>query len=360
MEEDRHHAFQGILSEQQETWKMGFTEALPINYLPLALYWWHGPGRGESFNPMPRRIEDRPSWTWTGWSRPVNFPDYERHRSTIAVVEVSAGERSIAYKYDTIGTMVPPTLPQHSLSQQKDSGQADRRLESVLLFEGQCVSVNAVADGHRPSYLSIREESGRRIGGLTHTTENPSLTNTTPMIVCTCILLGISWSPIGFFKNVEHYICLTREEQGIDSIINNVLGPVDARYEERVNERQTSAGSFKIGRGTEQRSIRRHLWFARVWFAVMVSVTLVLAFLFVVISALLSILTFAVFVLVVAVAGLLYGFYFGCVRPLWIWSEFNRVAHVLWIEEIISGVYKRNGVGEIIYPAFERLRSQLA
>jgi hypothetical protein len=107
------------------------------------------------------------------------------------------------------------------------------------------------------------------------------------------------------------------------------------------------------------RSIRKHLCFARVWFAVMVSVTLLLAFSSVVISALLSILAFAILVLVVAVAGLSYGFYFVCMRPLWIWSEFNRVEHVIRIQKITPGVCKRNGVDEIKYPAFERMRPQL-
>jgi hypothetical protein len=73
----------------------------------------------------------------------------------------------------------------------------------------------------------------------------------------------------------------------------------------------------------------------------------VLAFLFVVISALLSILTFAILALVVAAAGLLYGFYFVCMRPLWIWSEFNRVAHVIRIEEITSGQEERSWRDEI-------------
>jgi hypothetical protein len=53
--------------------------------------------------------------------------------------------------------------------------------------------------------------------------------------------------------------------------------------------------------------------------------------------------------------------YFGCARPLWLWSDAFRVAHFLWIEEVGEGVgvYRTNWVGEMRHSAFKKMEPWL-
>ena len=371
VETDRYLAFQGVLSEQEKAWNMVFAEALPIDFLPLALYWWHGPARGELSDPMPHRIEGRPSWTWTGWSGPVSFPDYNRYRSVIATIEVLSDAGSTMYEYSVNGTLqsnptetnetfgVSPTVrltsnyPQNPVNRRTNSDQADVHSSIALSFEGQCVSVDAIADNYRPSYLSVRDESGIRLGGLSHTTASPSCTNNAATIICTCVLLGISWSPIGFLWYVEDVIGWMAEKKGFDVDIDEILAPVNTRYEERAHQRQTA--TFKVGRANGK-FFSKHVWVTRM---VLTACIVALSVLFVTIMSTISLLMLPLFIFTLAIMVVFYGFYFCCMRPLWIWSDSRRVAHVLWIEEVSPGVYQRIGVGEIYYSAFKNLTPQL-
>lgn len=79
----------------------------------------------------------------------------------------------------------------------------------------------------------------------------------------------------------------------------------------------------------------------------------------VVTMASISVVLLVVVVAVVPFTGILYAVYFGCVRPLWIWSDRFRYAHFLWIEEVAPGVYQRNEIGKMKHLAFRKLNPQL-
>jgi hypothetical protein len=70
---DRFLAFQGILSEQETAWRVKSVAGLPLDLLAAALLWQHGSRDFPTDPPLSERINQNPSWCWTGWTGPVYF-----------------------------------------------------------------------------------------------------------------------------------------------------------------------------------------------------------------------------------------------------------------------------------------------
>ena len=172
--------------------------------------------------------------------------------------------------------------------------------------------------------------------------------------------------------NAEEFIRLTVKEQGFNADIDELPAPVGTRYEENGPPTPTT---FRIGQATRTSRVVSKLTpkaaqrvestpkDIRVGYDPkgIRTTTLLVAgsvFLFTIIT-ILSLLTLSLYIVGLAIGLVLYGFYFCCMRPLWIWSDSRRVAHVLWIEEVSPGVYQRIGVGEIKYSALKKLTPQL-
>ena len=109
---DRLHAMQGILNEQKRRWGTDFIAGIPVDYLPLALYWTHGERRLAFHHTQDsNRIDQYPSWSWIGWTGPVaflssGFPELE---PTLTSIVVRTGRMTVTYKYQVNlwGRLIP-------------------------------------------------------------------------------------------------------------------------------------------------------------------------------------------------------------------------------------------------------------
>ncbi|KIX93761.1 uncharacterized protein Z520_10385 [Fonsecaea multimorphosa CBS 102226] len=366
LDTDRYFAFQGILNEQEQSWGMRFIEALPIEHLPLALNWWHGSVQWDPLEQKPRRIEGRPSWTWTGWTGSINYPDFDRYRAVLCTIEVQDGKGSTFYNYDSKGHLqhvAGPSQPQATEVSDTRSAQNTQPLQVSISFSSQVVEVAAIADNVRTGYLSVRAESGKRVGSLSHTSHISSFpeSDDNPRIPCKCVLVGVSWFPLVWFDNIESFIDLSTEEKDRAALRDDFLGPVNDRYEQRYQQqpRHTKGTRFELGRGTDHPTLRQFPWLVKPWVATFATLTAVLVLAFVAIVLAFSLLFFGLFLFaLVVVMPVMYGFYFACLRPLWVLSDNFRLAHVLWIEEVSPGVHRRNGVGVLWYTAFKKLEPE--
>lgn len=353
VETDRYPAFQGILNHQKEAWGLHFAEASPLEFLPLALNWWHGTERGEPLDTIPRRIQGRPSWTWTGWSGAVCFPTYERYQSMITSVKVRSGSEWTTHNYDRRGQLNGYDVVE---SEQKSIAFHPAAVESArVAFSAACVEATGLDDGVRESYLSLQDERGRRVGGVTK-----SINVHVPSggIRCQCILIGVSWQAIGFFENIESYIGSTASERIYGTVVSDMLTPVDARYGQRFDNprRAIRGGGFEIYPPSKDPLIKRVDWYAPAMLITMYTLIPLLALLLVVVELSVTMIVVGLMGPILVFMAVMYGCYFAILRPFWLRSKRWRVAHVLWVEEVEGGVYERNGIGEMRYSAFVKLK----
>jgi hypothetical protein len=376
LETDRFLAFQGILNEQQntQTWNLTFIAGLPLEYLPLSLLWWHGSAYKEQSATEARRIDDFPSWTWIGWSGEITYDESPRYTSVLDKIEVCCEEQgNLSYRYNHSGTLlrdeIQPRNPSQTSamrlpqSQPSDGSQDTHRVrtmssKAMLAFKSYVASVTTFADDDHVGFNSIKDERGNRVGKLS----SINTLNIAPFHVqcrCTCVILGTSCKPIGFLKNIEFFLALTPEEKSQPRVLDDVLAPPGARYEQRYNQsRRLQDHRLVLSPQAPVVEFARHPWLARLWYCVMISVVTVLCALFAVTLLAVSFLSLGLVLAALVLTGLLYGFYLGLIRSLWASSDYFRLAHLIWIEEVRPGVYERKGIGVMRYSAWKGLRPE--
>jgi hypothetical protein len=360
VEADRFVAFQGILREQSQAWDLAFVVALPLEFLPLALYWWHGPSWGQHTEKEPRAIEGRPTWSWTAWTEQVCFPDYERYQSQLRSITVDDGSSRISHDYDAKGVLV---TSQKDLRMPNSSRSAGGDLDTIMTttakleLQARCLTLEAVDDGRRKGFLSLHDPQGARIGGVTQSYVDEADTRK-PRSQCTLALVGVSWKPIGFFSNIESFIGCTVEEKSMSSWMQDMLAPVNARYKMRfdnVGPRQPNT-RYKLHTPSGDSGNAAPLWSAKAAYYTLLLIMPILMSVLLLAFTALTIIGLALLCVALLFMVPMYGVYFAILRPIWIWSDFFRVAHVLWIEELEPGTYRRRGAGEVQYRSFQKLK----
>ncbi len=162
VETDWSSAFQGIRNEQRQTWKMHFVEDMPVDFLPLALLWFHRPSTSEPWKALPKRIPNMASWTWTGWTEEIHSIHYERYRSFIDSTAIRTTSGCVRYHYVSKGLVLPMQRPSKLEPNSNSPRASNKALDApnetrsnvcntassvpVLSFQSQCVTLEAVAD----------------------------------------------------------------------------------------------------------------------------------------------------------------------------------------------------------------------
>jgi hypothetical protein len=297
----------------------------------------------------------------------VCFPDYERYQSQLKSVIVDNGTSRTSHKYDANGILAAsqndapkPGACCNTSGDDTANAMTILRLE----FQASCLTLKGVDDGHRKGFLSLHDVQGARVGGVTQNQVDGAFDtkdSRRTQIKCTLALVGMSWSPIGFFSNIESFIGSTVEEKSMSNWMQDMLAPVNARYEQRfenVGPRQHST-RYKLYTPNKGSADAAPLWSARTSYYALLGIMPVLMAMLLVAFAAITVIGLALLFAALVFMLPLYGMYFAILRPFWVWSDFFRVAHVLWIEEVETGRYRRRGAGEVQYRSWLRLKPEV-
>ena len=345
--EDRYCAFQGILQEQQTALDLRCVGGLPVRLLPVALGWNHGPfektedtSSTSTTIRFAERIDAYPSWSWAGWSGRVTFPSwhdlYKPCLRNIIILGENAFEtlqyrRSgrISDRRRRDGSSIP-LLPlsvcanynpaaNDSLSQAADTSP-DTGVGKLLGFESHCVALSTftyVADGNFVLIIA----HGARAGTIT--LPHPMSTSRLYRAAGIYLLVGTSQRKLCFLYRDQYRPASFLEAQDklkyrVRRYCSWIILALPALVADSMLMRYFCSPAETLDPGA--------------------------VFSALVISTVLS-----------PVGYLLTSF---LLQSILYYLGIDRIAHLIWVEDVGNGVYERKGAGEMSLRVFRKARPE--